>query len=78
MAIHGVKWHFSALKASIMAVQPCMAQLPTFSAKKVALHCVALKKMAINGVKWHFSALLRYRARFFTSDQSLNLHTHIY
>jgi hypothetical protein len=42
-AIHGVKWHFSALKASITATQPCTAQLPTFSAMATALHGVALK-----------------------------------
>jgi hypothetical protein len=59
MAIHGVKWHFSALKASITTIQPCMAQLPAFSAMATALHGVALKKTAIHGVKWHFSALLR-------------------
>ncbi len=59
MATHGVKWHFSALKASIRAIQSCMAQLPTFSAMDTAPHGVALKKMAIHGIKWHFSSLLR-------------------
>ncbi len=44
MAIQGIKWHFSALKASIMAIQPCMAQLPIFSAMATALHGVAPKK----------------------------------
>ncbi len=73
MAIHGVKWHFSALsfsalKASITAIQPSMAQLPTFSAMATALHYIALKKTALHGVKWHFSALLHQRARFFTGD----------
>jgi hypothetical protein len=47
MTIHGVKWHFSALKASITTIQPCTAQLPTFSAMATALHGVALKNGSI-------------------------------
>jgi hypothetical protein len=43
-AIHGVKWHYSALKASITAIQACTAQLPTFSAMATVQHGVALKK----------------------------------
>ncbi len=35
---------FSELKASITAIQPCTAQLPTFSAMAMAIHSVALKK----------------------------------
>ncbi len=59
MEIHGIKWHFSALKASITAIQPCTAQLPTFSAMATVPYGVALKKPAMHGVKWHFSALMR-------------------
>ncbi len=58
-AIHGIKWQFSVLKASITAIQPCTDQLPTFSVMATELNGVALKKTAIHGVKWHFSALLR-------------------
>jgi hypothetical protein len=45
-SIYSVKWHFSVLKASITAIQPCTAQLPTFSAMATVLHGVALKKNA--------------------------------
>ncbi len=36
---------------------PYRAAGPTFSAEKMALHGLDLKKMAKHGVNWHFSAL---------------------
>jgi hypothetical protein len=59
MSIRGVKWHFSALsfsalKASITAVQPCTAQMPTFSAEKNGATLCSAEK---NGDTWRKVAL---------------------